>query len=209
MAMKDDDDLPSSGNESTSPSQNSAPSQGQNHNNDAEPASLVDELGINDIYEPMADLDGKVFCTAGRDTPVAEFEADYLILHPPQLPFYEQGPAEEIVVSVDDRGIVLDELGIPKKIVTAKYQGFPIYYFGEQKEGTLKHYAAVLTNDDRLVFIFNDKEERLTTDDVFKLRNKSVNGEISQFPGLSCIIDDTTQVDDRIDPDAMVNTELS
>jgi hypothetical protein len=61
-----------------------------------------------------------------------------------------KGPEEEIVVGIDERGIVLDELGMPKKIPTAKYQGFPIYYFGEQKEGTLKHYAAVLTSDDRI-----------------------------------------------------------
>ncbi len=98
---------------------------------------------------------------------------------------------------------------MPKKIPTEKYQGFPIYYFGEQKEGTLKHYAAVLTNDERLVFIFDDKGDRLTTDDVYKLRNKSVNGEISQFPGLSCIIDDTSVVDERVDPDAMVNTDIA
>ena len=197
--MKDDDqNLPSSANQSPSQSDKSD-----------ENTSLVDELGIHDIYEPMAGLDGKIFCTAGRDTPVAEFNEDYLILHPPQLPFYEQGPEEEIVVSVDERGIVLDELGVAKKIPTAKYQGFPIYYFGEQKEGTLKHYAAVLTADERLVFIFDEKGERLTTDDVYKLRNKSVNGEISQFPGLSCIIDDTSVVDERVDPDAMVNTDIT
>ncbi len=214
--MKDDDGLPSSedqdlnrsSNQTNSPNSSQSSSQNSSQPSDSEHVSLVDELGIRDIYEPMADLDGKVFCTAGRDTPVVEWAEDFLILHPPQLPFYEQGPEEEIVVMVDDRGIVLDELGVPKKIPTAKYQGFPIYYFGEQKEGTLKHYAVVLTPDERLVFIFNDKEERLTTDDVYKLRNKSVNGEISQFPGLSCIIDDTTQADERVDPDAMVNTDI-
>lgn len=199
--MKDDEPkLPSSAKPS--------PSQSSSQSDTSDIASLIDELGIQDIYEPMADLDGKMFCTAGRDTPVAEFSEEYLILHPPQLPFYEQGPEEEIVVAVDERGIVLDELGMAKKIPTAKYQGFPIYYFGEQKVGTLKHYAAVLTTDDRLVFIFDDKGDRLTTDDVYKLRNKSVNGEISQFPGLSCIIDDTSVVDERVDPDAMVNTDI-
>jgi hypothetical protein len=200
--MKDDDPkLPSPANQSSS--------QNSNQSDTSDTTSLIDELGIQDIYEPMAGLDGKMFCTAGRDTPVVEFAEEYLILHPPQLPFYEQGPEEEIVVNIDARGIVLDELGMPKKIPTAKYQGFPIYYFGEQKEGTLKHYAAVLTNDERLVFIFDDKGDRLTTDDVYKLRNKSVNGEISQFPGLSCIIDDTSVVDERVDPDAMVNTDIA
>lgn len=200
--MKDDDTkLPSPANQSSS--------QSSSQSDTSDTTSLIDELGIQDIYEPMAGLDGKMFCTAGRDTPVVEFAEEYLILHPPQLPFYEQGPEEEIVVNIDARGIVLDELGMPKKIPTAKYQGFPIYYFGEQKEGTLKHYAAVLTADERLVFIFDDKGDRLTTDDVYKLRNKSVNGEISQFPGLSCIIDDTSLVDERVDPDAMVNTDIA
>jgi hypothetical protein len=170
--------------------------------------SLVDELGIVDIYEPMAGLDGKIFCTAGRDAPVAEFSDEFLILHPPQLPLYEKGPEEEIVVSVDERGIVLDELGLPKKIPTAKYKGYPIYYFGEQKEGTLRHYAAALKEDGTLHFIFNETGERLTTDFIYKLRNKSVNGEISKFPGLSSDLDEVSGDDDRVDASAMVNTEI-
>lgn len=74
--MTDDDQkLPSSA------SQSSSKPEPSDH------TSLVDELGIHDIYEPMAGLDGKIFCTAGRDAPVAEFNEEYLILHPPQLPF--------------------------------------------------------------------------------------------------------------------------
>lgn len=174
-----------------------------------EPESLVDELGIYDIYEPMADLNGKIFCTAGRDAPVAEFSDEYLIMHPPQLPLYETGPEEEIVLLVDDRGIVLNELGEAKKIPTAKYRGYPIYYFGEQKEGTSKHYAAVMTENENLFFIFDDSGERLTTDVIYKLRNKSVNGEISKFPGLHCDLDDTNVEDDRIDASTMVETDFS
>ncbi len=183
--------------------------QANQHSVSNEPESLVDELGIYDIYEPMADLNGKIFCTAGRDTPVAEFSDEYLIMHPPQLPFYETGPEEEIVLLVDDRGIVLNELGEAKKIPTAKYRGYPIYYFGEQKEGTLKHYAAVMTENENLFFIFDDTGERLTTDAIYKLRNKSVNGEISKFPGLHCDLDDTSVEDDRIDASTMVETDFS
>ena len=173
------------------------------------PESLVDELGIYDIYEPIADLNGKIFCTAGRDAPVAEFLDDYLIMHPPQLPFYETGPEEEFVLLVDDRGIVLNELGEAKRIPTAKYRGYPIYYFGEQKEGTLKHYAAVLADDQNLYFIFDESGERLTTDAIYKLRNKSVNGEISKFPGLHSNLDDSSMEDDRIDASTMVDTDFS
>jgi len=174
-----------------------------------EPGALVDELGIFDIYEPMADLDGKIFCTAGRDAPVAEFVDDFLIMHPPQLPLYETGPEEEIVVLVDDRGIVLDELGMAKRIPTAKYKSFPIFYFGEQKEGTLKHYAVVMAEDQSLYFIFDEHGERLTTDAVYRLRNKSVNGEISKFPGLHCDLDEAGTEDLRTDDSAMVNTDFS
>lgn len=198
------------------PNQNIAQEPEQNAGHESEPgeeaddnASLVDELGIVDIYEPMAGLAGKIFCTAGRDAPVAEFSDEFLILHPPQLPLYEKGPEEEIVVAVDERGIVLDELGTPKKIPTAKYKGYPIYYFGEQKEGTLKHYAAALRQEDNtLHFIFNEAGERLTTDFIYRLRNKSVNGEISKFPGLTSDLDENAGEDDRVDASAMVNTEI-
>jgi hypothetical protein len=48
-------------------------SQSLSQSDTSDHTSLIDELGIQDIYEPMAGLDGKMFCTAGRDTPVAEF----------------------------------------------------------------------------------------------------------------------------------------
>lgn len=151
--------------------------------------SLVDELQIQTIYEPMVGLEGKIYCPAGRNAPVAEFTDEYLILHPPQKPLYEQGPEEDIVIQVDERGILLDELGEAKKIKSAKFKGYPIYYFGEQKEGTLKHFAVVLTGHDILHFILDKDGERLTTDQVYRFRNKSHDGEISVFPGLTCDFD--------------------
>jgi hypothetical protein len=83
----------------------------------------------------------------------------------------------------------LDELGEPKRIRAAKFKGYPIYYFGEQKDGTLKHYAVVLTGHDILHFISDKDGERLTTDQVYRFRNKSHDGEISIFPGLTCEFD--------------------
>src|ERR1700738_1990933 len=82
------------------------------------PLPLVDELGVEDLQDPIFGGRGRLFSTAGRDSPVAEFTKDFLVLHPPQLPFEEsgQGESEDIVINVDESGILLDELGRQKKI---------------------------------------------------------------------------------------------
>lgn len=150
---------------------------------------LVDQLEVQTIYEPLVGHEGKIYCPAGRDAPVVEFTEEYLIMHPPQVPLYEFGPEEDIVIMVDERGILLDELGEPKKIKAARFKGYPIYYFGEQKEGTLKHYAVVLSAQEMLHFILDKDGERMTTDQIYKLRNKSIDGELSMYPGLVCDVD--------------------
>ncbi len=38
----------------------------EQNKNKASHKPLADELGIEDIYDPMFGKDGKVFCTAGR-----------------------------------------------------------------------------------------------------------------------------------------------
>ena len=65
---------------------------------------LADELGIEDIYDPMVGKDGKVFCTAGRDAPIAEFTDEMLILHPPQMPLDASNAGENFSLQIDSRG---------------------------------------------------------------------------------------------------------
>jgi hypothetical protein len=142
---------------------------------------LADELGVEDIYIPIMGKDGKIFCTAGRDAPIAEFEGDFLILHPPQMPLDVSDRGEAFTNVCDERGILLNELGEPKKIPAATYMGCPIYIIGEQRPGTLKNYVVVLTPEGTQHSIYYVDGERLTYTEIYALRNKSADGELAIF----------------------------
>ncbi|MBU6455833.1 MAG: hypothetical protein KGS72_28945 [Cyanobacteria bacterium REEB67] len=163
--------------------QDPGPTPGQSHR------ALADELGIEDIYDPMFGKDGKVFCTAGRDAPIAEFTDDFLILHPPQIPLDESSAGENFSNQCDARGILLDELGQPKKIPAATYKGCPIFFLGEQKPGTYKHFATVIAHDGSMHALYFEQGHRLTTQDIYELRNRSNDGELSSFEEIVCEID--------------------
>ena len=150
--------------------------------------NLADELGIEDIYDPMVGMDGKVFCTAGRDAPIAEFTDDFLILHPPQKPLDESNLAEDFTVKVDDRNILLDEFGSAKKIPAATYKGCPIYYSGERVPGSMTSYAVAIAHDGSLHALYFDHGRRLTAKDVYDFRNKSEVGELAVFQEIVCDI---------------------
>lgn len=145
--------------------------------------ALADELGIDEIRNPVFGGRGRIFSAAGRQSPVASFTDDFLMLHPPQKPFNEAGPSEDILIKVDKRGVLLDELNRPKHISGAKYRGQQLWWLGEKKIGTLKHYAGWFDQQDvpHKLFVNN---EALTTDIVFRLRNKTHDGEISIFPDI-------------------------
>ncbi|MBS1993771.1 MAG: hypothetical protein JSS83_24815 [Cyanobacteria bacterium SZAS LIN-3] len=165
--------------------QNQGLAPGKSHQHEQ---TLADELGIEDIYDPMVGMDGKVFCTAGRDAPIAEFNGDFLILHPPQLPLDDSNRAEDFTLRVDDRNILLDEFGQPKKIPAAHFKGCPIYYSGEQVPGSSTHYAVALAHDGSLHALYFNQGRRLTTKDIYEFRNKSEAGELSTFEEVVCDI---------------------
>src|SRR5271165_2936846 len=87
--------------------------------------ALADELGIEDLSDPISGGRGRLFSTAGRESPVAEFTEEYLILHPPQVPFSETDFADELVPTVSPRGVLLDSFGRETKLPGAKYNGNP------------------------------------------------------------------------------------
>jgi hypothetical protein len=145
--------------------------------------SFADELGIEDLSDPIFGGRGRIFSAAGKDSPVAEFTEDFLIMHPPQLPFDDSGPSEDFVINVDDSGILLDELARQKRIAGARFKGRELFWLGERKPGTLKHYAGWFDKHD-LVHLLYVNGEPITTEIVFKLRNKTHDGEISIFPDL-------------------------
>ncbi|MBX3074274.1 hypothetical protein KF913_10125 [Candidatus Obscuribacterales bacterium] len=151
-----------------------------------ESLSLVDELDVRDLKKTLRDSRGKTFSSAGRNAPVAEFTDEFLVLHPPQLPFQDadEGPAEEIVLMMDDAGIIVDVWGERKRVPGAKFNGRSLYYYWEQKPGTLKHYAVFFDDDNNHHFL-TVEGERITVDVVYKLRNMTHDGELTRFRELT------------------------
>lgn len=152
---------------------------------DEEDLSLVDELGIEDLGEVIFVSRGHLFSAAGRESPVAEIEKDSVLLRPPQKPLDENPTEEErIIQHVDERGILLNELGQQRKIAGCRFRGKALWVMGETKPGTLKHYAAWFDDDNqpRRIYV---RKEALTSDMVFRIRNRTHDGEISIFPEIT------------------------
>lgn len=151
-----------------------------------ESLSFVDELDVRDLKKTLRDSRGKTFSSAGRNAPVAEFTDEFLVLHPPQLPFQDadEGPAEEIVLMMDDSGVIIDVWGERKKVPGAKFNGRSVFYFWEQKPGTLKHYAIFFDDENNHHFLTVDGE-RITVDVIYKLRNMTHDGELTRFRELT------------------------
>lgn len=145
--------------------------------------TLADELGVEDLSDILFADRGKIFSAAGRDAPIAEFAEDGVLLRPPQKPFLDEAPGEEIVYHADEHGIVLNELGERRKIVGAKFRGQPIYVIAEQKPDTVKHYAAWF-DDEWRPHKFIVQGEALTADMLFRIRNRTHDGEIGIFPEI-------------------------
>ena len=147
------------------------------------PIGLAEELGIEDLTMPVLVGKGRMFSAGQPESPIAEFTTDYVVMHPPQLPLAEEGPSEDIIIRVDKRGVLLDELGKPKGIAGAKFRGNILWFAGEQKPGTLKHYGMYFDQHGMAHRLYVNNEP-LTTDIIFRLRNKTHDGELAIFPDL-------------------------
>lgn len=145
---------------------------------------LADELGIEGNDIPICGGRGRIFSAAGRYSPLIEFTKEHVIMHPPQLPFTEDGPAEEIHTVVDKRGVLLDELGNAKHIAGAKFKGQMLWYLGEQLPATTKYLVAWFDAQGKAHKLYVN-EEPLTVDVVFRLRNKTHDGELSFFADVT------------------------
>lgn len=145
--------------------------------------ALVDELGVEDLTDILFGLHGKIFSAAGRDSPVAEFEEEGIFLRPAHKPYTEEPASEEIIYDADEKGILLDEFGERRKIIGAKFKGEAIYTLAEMKPGTLKHYAAWF-DDGWVPHKFFVQGEALTADMIYRIRNRTHDGEISIFPEI-------------------------
>lgn len=145
---------------------------------------LADELGVQDLSEILFAERGRVFSAAGRESPIAEFGQDGVWLRPPGQPFAEGPPQEVIIYKNDERGVMLNEFGQPRKIVGAKYKGHSIYTLVEMKPGTVKHYAGWFDDNNQAHKLYV-QGQALTSDMVFRIRNRTPDGEIGTFPEIS------------------------
>ena len=145
---------------------------------------LVDELGVQDLRELIFGNRGRLFSAAGREAPVAEFTEEFVILHPPQKPFEEIGSSEDIVIHVDDRGVLLNEIGQPRKISGAKFGGAELWWLGERAPGSIKHYAGWFDESGNVHRLLVNGEP-ITTEAVYRMRNRTHDGELSIFPDVS------------------------
>ena len=139
---------------------------------------LVDELGVKDIRRVLFGGHGKLFSAAGRQSPIAEVEDDFLILHPADKPFGHTGNTEEIKILVSKRGVLLDELGNEKNVPGAKYKGHPLWCIGERKPGTSK-FLVVWFDEKGNAHPLTYKGDLMTVDLAYRLRNRTHDGELT------------------------------
>lgn len=144
---------------------------------------LVDELDVQGVRQGKYFAHGRLLSAATREMPVVEFSDEAMVMHPPEKPF-EDNPAEIATIDIDEKGILLDESGKPKRVAGARFNNKNIWWLGDRKPGTLKHYA-VWFDDQGLPHKLLIQGQPITTDIVYKLRNRTHDGELSMFPDLS------------------------
>jgi hypothetical protein len=145
--------------------------------------SFADELGVGDSLDPVFSGRGRLFSTAGPQSPIAEFTEDYLILYPPQKPLDEHTFREEITILVNERGVLLNELGEPRVIPAARFHGHELLCLAERSRNG-KHLVAWFDEAGQRHRLFLQGAE-LTIRGAIKLRNATHDGEISIFPELT------------------------
>ena len=149
---------------------------------------LADELGIVDLSDPIFGGRGRLFSAAGRESPVAEFTNDFLVLHPPQKPFQETGtgPSEDITFRSTEAGILLNEIGELKTVGGARFMGHQLYWLLQRVPGTSKHCVGWLDDKGKAHLILKSNGDPLNIFEAVQLRNATHDGEISihfQAPG--------------------------
>lgn len=152
--------------------------------------SFAEELGVVDLGDPILASHGRIFSVAGPDHPVAEFTDEFLVMHPSDRPYQaeDKSPSEDIVFRMDARGVILNEIGEPKKIPGAKFNNHEIFVYYKLRPGSLFHYVVFFDDDKRPNFL-TVRGHRLTTELVYKLRNMTHNGDLTFYPEMNFELD--------------------
>jgi len=145
--------------------------------------SLRDELGVESLSDPVSGGRGRLFSTAGRESPIAELTEEFVILHPPQKPFNEEDSDENITERVSPRGVLLSAIGNEIKITGAKFRGHPLYCLSTRDDQTGKRMVAYFDEAGTPRYLLF--EGKLVTHYIaVVLRNKTHNGELANTAGL-------------------------
>lgn len=151
----------------------------------AGPLSLADELGVHELNEIVFVDQGRLFSAAGRSAPIAELTEDEdLVLRPPDKPLSDDLVLEKIEIQVDDRGILLNELGERRMFAGTKYKGRSLFYLAETVPDSSRHYVGFFDTDGNLGKLYLQGRP-VTTDIIYKLRVRTHDGELGVFPELS------------------------
>jgi hypothetical protein len=157
---------------------------GSGQHADSQEIALADELGMGDLLDPIFSGRGRLFSTAGRETPIAEFTDEYLVLYPPQKPLDEQTFAHDIVIGVSQEGILLNELGEPRKISGARFHGRELFCLAERNTVSGKHPVAWFDEHRKAHKLYWEGQE-LSIHAIYRLRNRTHDGELSIYQDLS------------------------
>jgi len=142
---------------------------------------LRDELGIEDLSDPIFGGRGRLFSAAGRDSPIAELTQDFVVLHPPQSPFDEEGFDQILQERLSDRGVLLNSIGAEINIPGAKFRGQRLFCMGMRDAMTGKHAVAWFKENGSPSFLTLDGR-LLTYNTVIQMRNGTHDGELSIVP---------------------------
>ena len=149
------------------------------------PLSLADELGVHELGEIVFIDNGRLFSAAGRSAPIVELtEDENLLMRPAEKPLSDEIGTESIEIRIDDRGILLNELGERRKFAGVKFKGRSLFYMGETVPDTFKHYVGFFDPTGNLCKLYLQGRP-VTSEIIYKLRVRTHDGEIGVFPELS------------------------
>jgi hypothetical protein len=149
---------------------------------------LRDELGIEDLSDPIFGGRGRLFSAAGRDSPIAELTQGFVVLHPPQSPFNEEGSDELLPERFSDRGVLLNSIGEEINIPGAKFRGHQLFCMGMRDATTGKHAVAWFKENGLPSYLMLEGRV-LTYNTVIHMRNGTHDGELSIVPLLNSVDD--------------------
>ena len=153
---------------------------------DSRPRSLKDELQVEDLSCCIFFKDHKLFAAAGPGLPLLQMNTDgTFISYDPDLP-YRQEVQEEVIVSDDEYGRLLNSLGEVRKLTGMTYKGRLLYFVKERHPENGQNLAAWF-DDDMNPHYIRLGDTVLSGNMILKIRDRMlmVNGELSNFPEIS------------------------